>query len=208
MGSKEKSIRVPQQARSQETRTKLLEAGSALFARKGYHGTNSKEIAREAGVAVGSFYAYFKDKRSLLLELLEDFKEHMFSHADLDAEMIQGLREKPKHFFVHLLQALVSSHETHRELHNQLIVMSVNDPEVGEMFAEWKRLVQTHTREMLSYARDLMRVSDFDAAVCVVSITIIENVHFINSKPEGVEQESFIQEVADLISRYLFVTPD
>lgn len=53
-------------ARSREdTRRRLVEAGTALFASEGLHGVTSARIARRAGVATGTFYLHFKDKRAL-----------------------------------------------------------------------------------------------------------------------------------------------
>lgn len=43
-------------------RTRLLEVGLALFARRGYHGTGIKEIVDTAHVPKGSFYSYFRSK--------------------------------------------------------------------------------------------------------------------------------------------------
>ena len=55
------------QARSRAaTRRRLLAAGARLFARRGFHGANSNEIARQAGVATGTFYLHFEDKHALL----------------------------------------------------------------------------------------------------------------------------------------------
>jgi AcrR family transcriptional regulator len=45
-----------------------------LFSQKGYHHTNSKEITAAAGVATGSFYAYFKDKREIFIESLKVYQ--------------------------------------------------------------------------------------------------------------------------------------
>jgi AcrR family transcriptional regulator len=55
-----------------ETRRRLLEAGTELFAREGLHGATSAQIARRAGVAAGTFYLHFKDKRSLFREIVFD----------------------------------------------------------------------------------------------------------------------------------------
>jgi len=49
----------------------LLEAGTILFAEKGYIGTTVEDIAREAGVAKGTFYLYFSDKAQLFKRILE-----------------------------------------------------------------------------------------------------------------------------------------
>jgi TetR/AcrR family transcriptional regulator, mexJK operon transcriptional repressor len=63
---------VPKQERAQQKRNALLESGYTLFSLKGYEQTTAKEIASTAGVATGTFYRYFSDKRQLLMSLLED----------------------------------------------------------------------------------------------------------------------------------------
>ncbi|HEY2420669.1 MAG TPA: TetR/AcrR family transcriptional regulator [Neobacillus sp.] len=63
---------VPKQERAQRKRDALLESGQFLFVSKGYEQTTAKEIAAHAGVATGTFYRYFLDKRQLLMSLLED----------------------------------------------------------------------------------------------------------------------------------------
>jgi TetR/AcrR family transcriptional repressor of mexJK operon len=63
---------LPQQERAQQKRRALLESGQALFASRGYEQVTAKEIATHAGVAIGTFYRYFPDKKQLLLTLVED----------------------------------------------------------------------------------------------------------------------------------------
>lgn len=52
-----------------ETRRRLVEAGTALFAQDGLHGVTSAQIARRAGVAAGTFYLHFADKEALFHEI-------------------------------------------------------------------------------------------------------------------------------------------
>jgi len=49
-------------------------AAWSLFAEKGYEGTSIGDVAAEAGIAVGTVYHHFTDKRALLLQLLERFE--------------------------------------------------------------------------------------------------------------------------------------
>lgn len=51
------------------TRERLLASGRALFAREGLHGVTTHDIAREAGVAAGTFYLHFSDKGALFREI-------------------------------------------------------------------------------------------------------------------------------------------
>jgi AcrR family transcriptional regulator len=55
----------------QERRELLLTSASALFERHGFAGVTMAEIAREAGLAKGTVYLYFKTKEELFLALLD-----------------------------------------------------------------------------------------------------------------------------------------
>jgi AcrR family transcriptional regulator len=52
-----------------ETRRRLVAAATELFARDGLHAVTSHAIAEAAGVASGTFYLHFPDKRSLFEEI-------------------------------------------------------------------------------------------------------------------------------------------
>lgn len=51
------------QRRKAKTRERLLEAASRLFAERGFEATRPQDIAREADVAIGTFYLHFADRR-------------------------------------------------------------------------------------------------------------------------------------------------
>jgi TetR/AcrR family transcriptional regulator, fatty acid metabolism regulator protein len=52
--------------REAERRKTILRAAVEVFSRKGYHGCRIADVAREAGVAYGLVYHYFKNKDELL----------------------------------------------------------------------------------------------------------------------------------------------
>lgn len=54
-------------------RRKVLDAGLRVFAAKGYHQTRVSDIVEEAGIARGTFYLYFDDKRDVFEALVDDF---------------------------------------------------------------------------------------------------------------------------------------
>ena len=53
------------------TREKLLETATALFAEKGYAGTSVREIVDRAGVSKPVLYYYFKSKEGLFYAIME-----------------------------------------------------------------------------------------------------------------------------------------
>src|SRR6195256_5865458 len=81
----------PKQARSKQTKEKIVQAAIKLFQERGYEKTTSNDIASEAGVSVGSFYVYFTDKRQLLLTIFDRLSDELFKN------IFDGL--KPEHLF-------------------------------------------------------------------------------------------------------------
>src|SRR5215469_1612904 len=51
-------------------RAQVLRHAKRIFARKGYHRTNVADIISRAGIARGTFYLYFENKRDLFEEIL------------------------------------------------------------------------------------------------------------------------------------------
>ncbi|MEU3996182.1 TetR/AcrR family transcriptional regulator [Streptomyces fungicidicus] len=58
-------------AKAQETRRRIIEAAGALFVEQGYGATKLQEIADRAGVAVQTIYFVFRNKPTLLKELVD-----------------------------------------------------------------------------------------------------------------------------------------
>ncbi len=58
------------QAQASETRRTILTAASKLFIERGYAGATADAIASEAGVSLQTIYAIFKNKRKILISLM------------------------------------------------------------------------------------------------------------------------------------------
>lgn len=56
-----------------ERRQQLLQAARQVFSTNGYHDATVDDITRAAGVAKGTFYLYFTEKRAILHELVQSF---------------------------------------------------------------------------------------------------------------------------------------
>lgn len=71
---------------------RIIDAAIKVFAETGYHGSQVSKIAREAGVADGTIYLYFKSKEDILVslfrvrlgELVGKFKESVEATATAD----------------------------------------------------------------------------------------------------------------------------
>ncbi len=50
---------------------KILNSANDLFQKNGYDGVDMKEIAKKTGIAVGTLYNYFPNKKQLFLKVLD-----------------------------------------------------------------------------------------------------------------------------------------
>jgi AcrR family transcriptional regulator len=57
--------------RQAERRQKILHHARDVFARRGYHAAKIEEIVAAAGIARGTFYLYFEDKRAVFDEIVD-----------------------------------------------------------------------------------------------------------------------------------------
>lgn len=68
---------MPKTNRGQETLDKISKAAEELFSRKGYYNTSVTDITKKANVAPGTFYIYFKDKKSVFCFLVEELSSSL-----------------------------------------------------------------------------------------------------------------------------------
>jgi TetR/AcrR family transcriptional regulator, fatty acid metabolism regulator protein len=68
----------------------IIEAAVRVFARRGYYNSRVSDIAREAGIAAGTIYLYFKTKDEILVTL---FRDKMAEFVDSLRKAIAGERD-------------------------------------------------------------------------------------------------------------------
>jgi AcrR family transcriptional regulator len=77
--------------RGARTRQRLLEAAELVFTDNGYHDASIVRITDAAGVAMGTFYLYFRSKKEIFDELLRDLNRRV-RHAMSEASAEGGTR--------------------------------------------------------------------------------------------------------------------
>ncbi len=144
----EKVIKAPKQKRAIETRNKIIESGFLIFAKKGFYHTTVDEIANSAGLSTGIAYRYFKNKRDILLAVLEFAYEHVksFSRTELadllnQEDIIKAVSE--------LLDILEATHRKYYALHEELEGMRHSDDEVRVCYDQIERRLIGRIRRSL-----------------------------------------------------------
>ena len=70
------------QVRSREAQARLMRAGEAVFAQKGYDEAHVSDIAAVANCSIGSFYRRFRDKEALFRALHVQFAQRTRDNFD------------------------------------------------------------------------------------------------------------------------------
>ncbi len=79
-----------QARRRRQTRTRLIRAAAALFARRGVDNTRINEITDEADLGFGSFYNHFKSKEQIVEAVVA---ETLVANGAAVAELTRGLED-------------------------------------------------------------------------------------------------------------------
>lgn len=77
-------------AKGEQARNKLKLAALEVLERVGYHRMRITDVTAEAGVAAGLFYHYFKDLKSLTIEVLSDFVASSQNLASIEKDVPKG----------------------------------------------------------------------------------------------------------------------
>ena len=120
----------------------ILEAAVKVFARQGFHQSTVAEIAKEAGVADGTIYLYFKNKDDILVQFFSFRAKQVFISFREEVDRAQNSLDK--------LRNLVRRHlaEFQRD-RDGAVVYQVETHQNS-------RLAEAQIREMSQMYRDLI----------------------------------------------------
>jgi AcrR family transcriptional regulator len=119
-----------------ETRGRLLDAATVLFARVGIAATTVEQIASEAGFTRGAFYSNFDGKDALVVELLDDRVQRTIT----EVSRLLEANPSPEAFFAALTEreATRATERDERDaalLKTELWLYAVRNPEIRPKLA-------------------------------------------------------------------------
>ena len=187
--------------KGKKARAKLMAAALEVMERVGYHRMRITDVTTEAGVASGLFYHYFKDLKSLTLEVLKDFISHSLHLDDIEKGVPRG------DWYERMLA------------HNRLVVVAFAERpgimrcllQLADEDEAFSQLLRNNFVQQLSWLTRQMPklfpdtgMSEHQALMVVYALagtgeTILRD-YYINREPVLVEQELTIDEMAELIS--------
>lgn len=210
----------PKQTRAIRTRKNLMAALERLLRTQEFETISVQDIAREAGVAVGSVYSHFKDKTAFLEALLA------YWHEQVEAQLEISESQDTKAALVALGSLRAALYEATKAVHAQILenghilralqTYARLHPEAED--EDWQSLVVRSFApigELLDVFSDEITLTDRDLATRMLGVFF--NTIFIRSAlmPQDtlldvakLDAETMIREVTDMAYGYLTLPRD
>jgi len=200
-------IRIPNQTRSIETKRQIIEGSIKLFSENGYYKTSSNQISKTAGVAIGSFYSYFKDKKQLLIEAIRYYDEQIRKGMETEAvenestSTNMGVRET---IVYHFIYNTIQAHKINPAFHREITAVSILDSDIQKLMHEQEKREMEHIYGLLNMWASEIRITDLQTAAALLYFTVEKIAHAVVFSDSSVDEEKLIRELTNMILRYLF----
>lgn len=194
------ATRVPTQKRSIEKKQRIKDAALKLMSEKGYFATSSNEIAREAGVSIGTFYSYFKDKKELYAELVDDIYTAVLTPINLN-ELPDDLSiEETVQLYV---TAIFRGHEYQTAFQREISSLSEQSDEFRAIEMVHKSNILHVFSEALKAYWEELKPQDLETSTYIILTTVEAVIHDTLFHNGGKNKEAVIRELTAMIVNYL-----
>ncbi|MEV0200897.1 helix-turn-helix domain-containing protein [Nonomuraea sp. NPDC050691] len=189
----------PERADAARNRRRIIDVASRLIAERGAHQLSLDEVAREAGVGVGTVYRRFGDRTGLVWALIDEH-ERRFQTAFMTGPPPVGPGAPPDARLRAFLRALVDRMVTQQDIHLQLELGAAKGRYSGPY-----RIHHTHVAALLNEARP-----DIDAGFFADALLAPVNVRLIRFQLEerGMSAEEVKSGLDALTDAVLHAPPD
>jgi AcrR family transcriptional regulator len=194
----------PKQKRADERKGRILDAALELFGTRGFHGTTAKAIAARAGVATGSFYRYFRDKKAAFMAVCLRMEEQFGGQIFEFGQQMRHNGHSEREILSSLIRFSVVAHHQNKAFHREVLAMQIMDPGVAAWTREREKRLLAALLEFLRPMRSSYRIQDLETAAELVYCITEEVSHRAVLFDSPVGEERLVRELQDMLLRYLF----
>ncbi len=162
------------QTLDQEKKTAILAAARELFLHYGYKKTSVEDIAREAGIAKGTVYLYFRSKQDILATLGVNYLYDSKARLVEDLKSVVDPREKLRRVLRLRAEEIFRFTSEHPHAIDLLLFLSPEEGErlgAGQFYREYMELIAMVLREGQARGvfRNLPDLNDFVFHICFMT---------------------------------------
>jgi AcrR family transcriptional regulator len=208
-------LRPPLQERSRRTLRRILDALEVLLAEKSFENITVQQVVGKAKVSVGSFYARFPTKETLLPALYErwdrEIRSRSFSPHDLEEARSQTLEQLAER----LVSTVVKRQRSRRWFMRSVALHARQHPELITPLQRARRTeLHRHWAQLFLLHRPRMQHPDPEQAVALAIFTVVttarEKIVFSDAPHASsfrLSDRRLIEELTRMFLAYLGVVP-
>src|SRR5215831_11444681 len=148
---------MPTRLSARDRRRQILDIASGIFARKGYQGATTREIAEEAGVNEALLFRHFPSKESLYWTMLEELCLAKGGHDRMKRILEEG--ESDQEIFQAIAREILERTARDRELTRLLWFTALENHQLSVRF--FKTFVAEYYEALAGYIRTRIRQGAF-----------------------------------------------
>lgn len=204
----EKKTRMPTQKRSLEKYEKILAAAFTLFNEKGYYNITTADIAKEAGVATGSIYSYFVDKKEIYIEVLKRISDKFYAptHDFWEENGPVNLKEEEsiKGLFKVFIRLMMDCHNFSKLFHDDMMALELLDEDIAALKAVNQKKRDQNTRDVFTIVQIPFKDEEAPEVFLHYCNILIDDVcHEILYDDSIKNPDFYIEQTVDLLYKLL-----
>lgn len=200
-GNEQAPVRKVQQ-RAIESRERIDAAALALFCEKGYFNTNTKEIARRAGISVGNFYNYYKDKGDVYYTLAKRYVDGSYEALFELSRQMAGSQDPIKIFSEYVYAQMDRARDAgHFFMDGE--VLAKDDPRLKAVFYEGTDRIVQGVEELLHHVKNIRRRASYAVMARVLTHMVDDMSKDIMETRDSDIYQEYVEQLITLVRLYL-----
>lgn len=176
----------------------LDKAAYEVFLENGYKNTNISEIAKKAGIAVGSFYKYYQSKEEIFLETYikenERVRKQLIDKVHWNGKPVDVIDE----LFTYTLESVL----------NNKILAEWNNPTISEVlhkyyYSELGTTNYTFHQFLLNIFKERLKQEGYDADVTNKILKVYEFIYYIDCHITDKDFEDYNETLRILVKYFI-----
>lgn len=185
---------------------RLREGARKLFVERGYHNTRPQDIARESGVANGTFYLHFADKKEAFLDFAEQAQAGLLSDYTANLDGVTGLRNRWRVICNTVIDFAIQHPGLLQAAFLDPVLIAPNDEKAWRLYDRLGQFVEMAMDHSDSHS-DRNVSSDYDIELISHALCGLLRHAMVYASRKKIDREKMVDDLSRFVERGLGVAP-
>lgn len=185
---------------------RLREGARKLFVEQGYHNTRPQDIARESGVANGTFYLHFADKKEAFLDFAEQAQAGLLSDYTANLDGVTGLRNRWRVICNTVIDFAIQHPGLLQAAFLDPVLIAPNDEKAWRLYDRLGQFVEMAMDHSDSHS-DRNVSPDYDIELISHALCGLLRHAMVYASRKKIDREKMIDDLSRFVERGLGVAP-